>query len=100
MSMETWNSSPDNKSKPCNSQLNDTQTRTSIHTLFLLGDQTVWPNELSVGLPFGKIIVFEPYWNQTNDIQIYICGFLAMRLALLGLSKDWLTQCQNNVMVR
>ena len=31
---------------------------------------------------------FEPWLNQTNDLKIDTCGFLARRLALLGERKD------------
>ena len=72
-------------------------------------DQTGWPNEFSIRLPCWKIGESEPYrfesgpcgfkpWSgQINDFKIDTCRFLTWRLALLGLSKDWLAQCQDNV---
>ena len=35
--------------------------------------------------------------SQTSDFIIYICRFLARGVTLLGYSKDWLAQCQDNV---
>ena len=40
---------------------------------------------------------FKPWSSQTNDFKIDTCHFPASRLALLGSSKDWLAQCQDNV---
>ena len=34
--------------------------------------------------------------SQTDDLNIYTCHFLVWRLALIGKSKDWLAQCQDN----
>ena len=39
---------------------------------------------------------FKPWCSQTNDFNIGTCRFLARYSALLGLSKDWLAQCQHN----
>ena len=39
----------------------------------------------------------EPYLSQTYDVKVYICHFLTRRLALLESDKDWLVQCQDNV---
>ena len=40
---------------------------------------------------------FETWLSQTNDFKIDTCCFLAWSSALIGLDKDWLTQCQDNV---
>ena len=35
--------------------------------------------------------------SQTNDFNLDTCRFLAWRSELLGLGKDWLAQCQDNM---
>ena len=45
-------------------------------------DQTGWPNEYRVCLPFWETgeserYMFEPWWSQTNDLKIDTCRFLA-----------------------
>ena len=70
----------------------------------LLVNQSEWPNEKCIHLPFWKIVeseglgsnlglaVFEPWLSQTIEFKID----LAWWSALLGLGKDWLAQCQHN----
>ena len=41
----------------------------------------------------------EPWSNQTNDLNIDTCRFLARYSVLLGSDKDWLAQCGDNVTV-
>ena len=61
-----------------------------------------WPNEESVCLPFWEIRESEPrrferWLSQTIDFISYSCRFLGRHSLLLGLGKDWLAQCQDNV---
>ena len=64
---------------------------------------------MSFLLPFWEIGEFKPrgfesgphgfeHWaSQTNYFKIDICHILAWCSALLGLCKDWLAQCRDEV---